>query len=175
MSVISSSSSSSTYNDDWKYVSHKKPSASGYVPPHLRSKVAEVPKVVDMSSKDDFPTLGAKKTVAPTWGKGGNGGNTVNFAQKIKDLIAFEEQTEAEKEAAREAAAELEGYVSLSLKFNKERFIEFNEKMIKHNSLEKICSDHATYYSEILPSYCETSGLYEINDEDQYSVISDDC
>jgi hypothetical protein len=168
MSVVSSSSSS---DSEWKYDSHKKPiSAGGYVPPHLR---VAAPKVVDMSSKDDFPSLGVKKATAPAWGKNAN----VNFAQKIKDLIAFEEQTEAEKEAAREAAAELEGYISLSLKFNKERFIEFNEKIMKYNSLEKICSDHATYYSQptAITSYCETSGLYEINDDDQYSILSDDC
>ncbi len=118
-------------DDSWTTVTRNKktnvPTGSGgYVPPHLRKK--EVPvatsKVVDMNSAEDFPTLGGfnvKKATA--WGK-------ASFTEKINDLIAFEQRTEAEKMEAQEIAKELEGYEVLSLKFDKERYIAFNQRMI---------------------------------------------
>ena len=98
--------------------------SGGYIPPHLRSKVVEAPKAVDMNSAEDFPTLGGSKTKKTSaWG------SKALFTEKIHDLIAFEQRTEAEKMEAEEVARELEGYAVLNLKYNKERYIAFNEKM----------------------------------------------
>lgn len=119
-------------DDSWTTVTRNKktnvPTGSGgYVPPHLRKKEVPVatPKVVDMNSAEDFPTLGGTNVKKATaWG------SKASFSQKINDLIAFEQRTEAEKMEAQEIAKELEGYEVLSLKFDKERYIAFNQRMI---------------------------------------------
>lgn len=98
--------------------------SGGYIPPHLRSKTVDAPKpkAIDMTSADDFPTLGGSKMKVTAWSK-------PSFTEKIHDLIAFEQRTEAEKMEAEEVARELEGYAVLNLKYDKARYIAFNEKM----------------------------------------------
>lgn len=146
-------------DDSWTTVTRNKktsvPTGSGgYIPPHLRNKdpVAPVPKVVDMNSTEDFPTLGGGKTKKMTaWG------TKPLFTEKIHELIAFEQRTEAEKMEAEEAARELEGYVVLNLKYNKERYIAFNEKMMAaERGLERL---EAAYdrlmYAHVMPKLNE--------------------
>lgn len=103
-----------------------------YVPPSMRT---ESEKMQQNLTQNDFPTLGAKTTPNPNVTKAW--GQKTSFTQKIKDLIAYEQQTEAEKEAAEEAAKEMNGYVILSLKFDEERYIKYNEFIAKHYGGEK--------------------------------------
>ena len=99
--------------------------ASGYVPPHKRSEPAEKKKAVSLNSRDDFPDLTLKSGKTTAWG------SKTSFSQKVKDLIANEQKTEVEREAEREAARAIEGWVVLNMRpFTKERYILFNERML---------------------------------------------
>ena len=120
-------------DDGWTTVNRTKKTAvptaaGGYIPPHLRKKEADAveTKTVNLTSMDDFPSLGSR---APKPGGSTAWGSKASFTQKIHELIATEQRTETEKMEAEEAAKELEGYAVLSLRFNKERYIAFNEKM----------------------------------------------
>jgi hypothetical protein len=118
-------------DNSWTTVTRNKKTAvptgsGGYIPPHLRAKAVETPKPsgVDVNNAEDFPTLGGTKVkTTNAWG------SKTTFTQKIHELIAFEQRTEAEKMEAEEAAKELEGYAVLNLKFDRERYIAFNERM----------------------------------------------
>jgi hypothetical protein len=107
---------------------------SGYVPPHKRAEMDKAAKEAkknkfDVNDAEDFPTL----SVAPTKTVGGWGGTSTtkpSFTQTIHNLIALEQQTEAEREALREAAREMDGWTVLNVKkFTKEDYIAFNERM----------------------------------------------
>jgi hypothetical protein len=119
--------------EGWQVVSRNKktavPTTSSYIPPHLRDKAPSAPlmtKTVNLDSADDFPSLGGSK---PKPSPGSAWGSKTTFTQKINELIAFEQRTEAEKVEAMEAAKELDGYAVLNLKFDRARYIAFNEKM----------------------------------------------
>lgn len=97
--------------------------SSGYVPPHKRN---EKPAAVIKKSvtADDFPELTTAPKTAKIWGK-------TSFSQKIKDLIVNEQKSEVEREAEREAARAIYGYVILDIRpFTKEKYILFNERML---------------------------------------------
>jgi hypothetical protein len=120
-------------------VSAYKMSGSGYVPPSLRSAEAKKPASL---CEADFPTFGATpKASMGAWGA------KASFAQKINDLIAHEQRTEAEKEAekeaAREAAAEMDGWESLSLCFDKERYLAYAKMFTAGARLERLVTDSA--------------------------------
>ncbi len=122
----------------------------GYVPPHKRNEVEKKPKLVSMTSKDDFPELssGAAKTSA--WGA------KASFSQKIKDLIAFEKKTVVEREAEIEAARAIAGWVVLDIRpFTKERYILFNERMLGlalFEEAQKIKIESATKNEDVVAS-----------------------
>jgi hypothetical protein len=95
-----------------------------YVPPNRRAEEKKnAPPEFDNGL--EFPELVATPNVVHAWST-----SKVSFTQTIHNLIALEQQTEAEREAIREAQREMEGWWVLSVKpFTPERYIEFNERM----------------------------------------------
>lgn len=171
MPITMDSASTSTDGSEWQTVrSRRSTEKGGYVPPHLRLKVT-TPKTTTLCVDDDaFPTLGiVSKTPTPRtpftpstpWKK-------ASFVQKINELIAFEQRTEAEREAAAAAERDMEGWVSLSLKFDSARYIEFNEKMeAAGNRIANMVTDYAS-----LPPLKYSTNYDEL--EDDCTVFSDD-
>jgi hypothetical protein len=147
---------------------------STYIPPHLRAaaaakKVNEPPKPEDYSSHTLFPSLGGVKhkigpnlTVERVYER-----PTLNFKQKIDELIEFEKQSEYEKEAAREAARALEGFVTLSLKVDRTFINKYNATLARASAIEKE-RELMGYSMPPLPMSQD-----DMNDED-YVVLSDD-
>jgi hypothetical protein len=114
-----------------------KPSATGYVPPSLRGAATEPVKPTSLSA-DDFPAFGvAPKPLAGAWGP------KVSFAQKVNDLIAHEQRTEAEKENEREAAKGMDGWEVLSLCFDEERYRAYAAMFAVGARLERLVTDAA--------------------------------
>ena len=147
---------------------------NSYIPPHLRAaaaakKAAEPPTPADLTSRTLFPSLGGVKhkissnlTVERVHER-----PTLNFKKTIDDLIAFEKRSEIEKEAAREAAAALEGFVTLPLKITPEFRRRFNDGVARAIEIEK--ERELFGYMVHLPP----SPTNYMDDED-YTVISDD-
>jgi hypothetical protein len=150
---------------------------SGYVPPHKRAEMDKAAKEAkknkfDVNDAEDFPTL----TIAPTKTVGGWAGTSTtkhSFTQAIHNLIALEQQTEAEREALREAAREMEGWAVLRVKkFTKEDYIAFNERMITANAMERHVTDliNAGCYKDTIIS----DRGFPVEDDDSVSVLSDE-
>ncbi len=101
---------------DWTTISKR----GGYVPPHLRAKVAaeeakkKAAEPINIASTTHFPSLGGAAA-------GGGGGEDdedtikMDFKKKIHDLIALEQRTEYEREAAEAEKQKMMGFVSLPL------------------------------------------------------------
>lgn len=120
-------------SNEWKTV----PKRGGYVPPYLRAKMAaeeakkKAEEPVNVASTTHFPTLG-RISVAAAGGGGGSrddaaGGDEspaptdkLNFKQKIQDLIALEQRSEIEREAAEAEKQKMMGFVSLPLPVTKD-------------------------------------------------------
>jgi hypothetical protein len=111
-------------------------SASGYIPPYMRTamaaKLAE-PTAQNLRIDDarQFPSLQSKsiaENAATEKAKYWSG--MVSFKDTIVNLIEHEKKSEIELKMERERAREGDGWARLPLKFNKERYIEFNEKML---------------------------------------------
>jgi hypothetical protein len=181
MSRNMDNASTSTSGSEWQTVRSRRSAdkKNGYVPPHLRLKVNVPQKPTNLTTDDDmFPTLGTGLSKTPTpypvtprtpftpstpfaWKK-------TSFAQKINDLIALEQRTEAEREAELAAARDMEGWVSLPLKFDTARYIEFNEKMVAAgNRIANMVTDYAS-----LPPLKYSTNYDEL--EDDCSVYSDE-
>lgn len=152
--------------------------ASKYIPPHLRAaaaaaaakKATEPPKPEDYQSQTLFPSLGGVKhvirpslTVERVYER-----PTLNFKQKVDDLIEFEKKSEIEKEALREAARALEGFVVLSLKINRTFIDKYNKTLARSTEIEKE-RDMFGHYIPPLPVSQETD-----MDDEEYVVLSDD-
>ncbi len=152
-------------------------SAAKYIPPHLRAaaaataakKAAEPPKPEDYKSDTLFPTLGGVKhvirpnlTVERVYER-----PNLNFKQKIDDLIEFEKKSEIEKEALREAARALEGFVSLSLKIDRKFIHKYNHTLAHAAKIEA----HREMYGYVAPPLPASQS--DMDDED-YVVLSDD-
>ena len=152
--------------------------ASKYIPPHLRmaaaaaaaKKATEPPKPEDYQSQTLFPTLGGMKhkigpnlTVDRVYER-----PTLNFKQKVDDLIEFEKKSELEKEAIREAARALEGFVVLSLKIDSTFINKYNTTLARATELEKEREMYGGYMPP-LPASQDS----DVDDED-YVVLSDD-
>jgi hypothetical protein len=147
---------------------------NSYIPPHLRAaaaakKAAEPPTPADLKSTTLFPSLGGVKhvirpnlTVDREYER-----PTLNFKQKIDDLIEFEKKSELEKEALREAARAMEGFVTLSLKITPEFRRRFNDGIARAIEIEKE-RDLFGYMVHLPPS--PTNYM----DDEDYTVISDD-
>ena len=90
---------------------------------------------MDVSNVQQFPSLGGNKnnTLAP---------KKMDFKQKIHDLIELDKRTEAEREAAAEAARAMGDFVSLSLRFDKERWDKLADREI---SIRKREADYSLY------------------------------
>ena len=91
-----------------------KPTVAKYVPPSQRKeqqKKDEADGKIDLKSNELFPTLGGAVAKTNTGASEG----TKSFKQKIDDLIAFEQLTEAEKLEREEEARKMEGFVVLSI------------------------------------------------------------
>ncbi len=146
---------------------------NAYIPPHLRAaaaaaaakKTTEPPKPEDYQSHTLFPTLGGVKHK--------NGPNltveqpALNFKQKVDELIEFEKKSEPEKEALREAARAMEGFVSLSLKVDRTFINKYNATLARASSIEK--ERELMGCMPPLP----ISLMSDVDDED-YVVLSDD-
>lgn len=143
-------SSTSTDSTEWQTVKSRRTavprgsaaytaSGNGYLPPSLRAAAeAEAAKKPTSLCADDFPTLGAAPK-APT----GVWGAKTSFVQKVNDMISHEQRTEADKEAEREAAKEMEGWTVLSLCFDKERYENYAEMFAVGARLERLVTDAA--------------------------------
>jgi hypothetical protein len=122
-------------SNEWTTV----PKRGGYVPPYLRAKMAaeeakkKAEEPVNVGSTTHFPTLG--RAAAAAGGGVGHGDDSpsptdkLDFKQKIKDLIALEQRSEIEREAAEAEKQKMMGFVSLPLPVTKERL----SKMYNHN------------------------------------------
>lgn len=147
---------------------------TSYIPPHLRAaaaakKAAEPPKPEDLQSHTLFPSLGGVKSKnGPilTVNRVDEPTTSLNFKQKVHDLIAFEKRSEIEKEAALDAARALEGFVSLSLKITPEFRRRFNEGVARAIESEK--ERELMGYTYPLPN-----SQTDMDDED-YVTLSDD-
>lgn len=109
---MSNINSFAALDDDFK-APKPKPAVAKYVPPSQRKeqqKKDEADGKIDLNSKELFPTLGGA-AVAKTATTAGD----KSFKQKIDDLIAFEQLTEAEKLEREEEARKMEGFVVLSI------------------------------------------------------------
>lgn len=141
------SSSTSTSGTEWQTTRSRrtavppgtaetayKVSGSGYVPPSLRATESKPTSL----NADDFPTLGAApKAPVGAWGA------KTSFVQKVTDLIAQEQRTEAEKEVEREATKEMEGWEALSLCFDKQRYMDYAAMFAVGARLERLVTDAA--------------------------------
>ena len=148
---------------------------SSYLPPHLRAaaaakKAAEPPKAEDLQSHKLFPTLGGVKhkispnlTIVREYER-----PILNFKQKIDDLIALEKRSEIEKEAAREAARALEGFVSLSLTINRDFINKYNTTLARATEIEMARDING--YNHAIPLPMSQGDM----DDDDYVVLSDD-
>lgn len=142
-----------------------KPSGTGYVPPSLRAAAVET-KPTSLCA-DDFPTLGGTpKTVSGAWGA------KTSFAQKVNDMIAHEQRTDADKEAEREAAKEMEGWEVLSLCFNKERYRAYADYFAAGARLERLVTDAAI--TRCIPSSNSTPMKYSTDYDNLSEVDSED-
>lgn len=130
-------------------------SGSGYLPPHLRNRTAPEPKKSDVLKMDDtqqFP--GLKSTVAKAEEVAKQKANfwsgMVSFKDTIVNLIEEEKKTEAQRKAEHEKEREKDAWARLPLKFDKERLIQFNEKMLIANQKTVIVNNliHQGYYVE---------------------------
>ena len=158
-------------SDEWTTVTSKKGS-SGYVPPHLRAKVAaeaaeaEKKKPIDVTSAAMFPTLGGPKvstTNASMWG------GPVSFKEKIDELIAYEARTEQEKEAAEEARRAMDGFVSLSLKITPEFIKKYNDTLAAavERELAQEYSGGPQYWVDSPYTVLDTEAYAEYDTEDE--------
>jgi hypothetical protein len=148
--------------------------SSAYIPPHLRAAAAakkanEPPTPADLTSRTLFPSLGGvKHKIGPNLTvERVHERPSLNFKKTIDDLIAFEKRSEFEKEAAREAAAALEGFVTLSLKINRDFINKYNATLDRASAIEK--ERELLGYMPPLPP----SQPSDMDDED-YVVLSDD-
>jgi hypothetical protein len=143
-------SSTSTDSSEWQTVKSRRTavprgsaaytaSGNGYLPPSLRAAAeAEAAKKPTSLCADDFPAFGmAPKPLAGAWGA------KASFAQKVNDMIAHEQRTEAEKEVEREAAKEMDGWTVLSLCFDKERYTNYAEMFAVGARIERLVTDAA--------------------------------
>ena len=147
--IETSSVSTSTSGTEWQTTRSRrtavprgsaayKPSGTGYVPPSLRGANATEPVKPTSLSADDFPAFGvAPKPLAGAWGA------KISFVQKVTDLIAQEQRTEAEKEVEREATKEMDGWTALSLCFDKQRYMDYAEMFAVGTRLERLVTDAA--------------------------------
>ncbi len=150
---------------------------NAYIPPHLRAaaaaaaakKATEPPKPEDYQSHTLFPTLGGVKhkigpnlTVERVYER-----PTLNFKQKVDELIEFEKKSELEKEALREAARAMEGFVCLSLKVDRTFINKYNATLARASAIEK--ERELMGCMPPLP----ISLMSDVDDED-YVVLSDD-
>ena len=121
--------------NEWTTVSKK----GGYVPPHLRAKLAaaeaeaEKNRPLDTTSVTMFPTLGVKTAAAAESKWSG----PVSFKEKIDELIAYEARSELEKEAEAEARRGLEGFVRLPLKITPDFIKKYNATLAAAMEREK--------------------------------------
>lgn len=117
------------------------------------------------SASDDFPSLGFSSVVSTPM--------KMTFTQKIKDLIQLEQQNESERTAAEEKKRELDGFVSLSLKFTPERYMSWSDKIQTGLQVEKTYED----LTEFLNGYVQTLPYpvsFPISELDEtYTVISE--
>jgi hypothetical protein len=90
-----------------------------------------------------------------------------SFAQKINELIALEQRTEAEREAALAIQRDMEGWISLPLKFDTGRYIQFNEKMYAGSCIANMVTNY------VIQQPMNYSTNYEELD-DTCSVYTDD-
>lgn len=173
-----------TIENAWTTVTSKK----GYVPPHLRNKEAAEVKALSLDNDDDFPTLGGistpKKMTSnpfelnltkdfPSLGGGLGSYLKASFTQKVKDLIEAEQQDEVARAASEEKKRELEGYVSLSLKFTPERYLEWNEKMSSSVRSEKDIQDLSLFVNSYVTPTTYPTPIFQ-NNTDSYSIYNDD-
>ena len=126
------SNNSNDGSNEWKTVTRGK-----YVPPSKRSEVEkrvaeeEKKKPLDFASDKNFPTLGVT-TKAASWG------DKKTFTETIHGLIALEQRTAEEREAAEEEARKNEGIAVLKIPRTAEEFIGFNERMyVRAQKVEK--------------------------------------
>jgi hypothetical protein len=182
---------------EWTTVKSK-----AYVPPHLKKAAeASAPKALNFDCSADFPSLGGTPKGPGLWIKAkanssskndltlddvsegfpSLGGSSVvstpmkmTFTQKIKELIATEQQNETDRAVAEEKKRELDGFVSLPLKFTPERYMEWSDKI--HGSLqtEKNFEDLTQFlngYVQSLP-YPVSFPITDI--DETYTVLSND-
>ena len=137
--------------EEWTTVSKK----GGYVPPHLRAKLAadaaeaEKKKPLDVKSMTMFPSLGPKKAAEVDEAAESKWSGPVSFKTKIDELIAYEARSEIEKEAAEEARRALEGFVRLPLKITPDFIKKYNATLaaaVEREKQEELMGSN-TYWS----------------------------
>jgi len=154
--------------EEWTTVSKK----GGYVPPHLRAKLAadaieaEKKRPLDVNSVSMFPSLGPKKKEPASDSKWSG---PVSFKTKIDELIAYEARSELEKEAEAEARRALEGFVRLPLKITPEFIQKYNVTLaaaVEREKQEELVGITQHWSSSMKPSYYDDPEvLYDSDNE----------
>jgi hypothetical protein len=149
-------------------------SGGGYLPPYMRNRIASSaadPKIPEALRIDDMKQFPGLKSAAPPK-KATCWTGMVSFKDTIVNLIEQEKKTEEERRAEREKDREKDAWAHLSLKFDKERYIEFNEKMlgIHHRTLQVNNLIQQGIYAE---ANLESEVVYNDSDIECFSVSTD--
>jgi hypothetical protein len=181
---------------EWTTVKSK-----AYVPPQLKKSVEAKQPTMGLNFDDvnSFPSLGAP-TKAPSWIKiKTNNASATNlsldsmsddfpsldrgsvvsspmkmsFTQKIKDLIQLEQQNETDRAAAEEKKKELDGFVSLSLKFTPERYMTWSEKINASLHTEKTFEDLTEFLNGYVQSLPYPVSFPASELDETYTVVSE--
>lgn len=171
--------SNPTDSNEWKTVTRGR-----YVPPSKRSEVEkrvaeeEKKKPLDFTSDKSFPTLGVT-TKATEWG------DKKSFTDTIHGLIALEQRTAEEREAAEEEAKKNEGNAILRLPKTREEWMALAERFSQRAkqeaeycaALEMGCPIGQVDQSEFQPrnlyemdSYAEVIYQDNSDEEDDYII-----
>jgi hypothetical protein len=152
-------------------------SGSGYLPPYLRNRAApelKKPEVLKMDDTRQFP--GLKSMVAKAeevvQQKASFWSGMVSFKDTIVNLIEEEKKTEAQRKTEREKDREKDAWARLPLKFNKERLIQFNEKMLAANQ-RTVIINNLIYQGYSVEANLNSDIVYNDSDVDCFSVSTD--
>ncbi len=152
-------------------------SGSGYLPPHMRNQASEPnkPDVLRMDDKNQFPGLKSttiKKAEEAIKQKTNFWSGMVSFKETIVNLIEKEKKTEAERKADWEKEREKHAWASLPLKFDTERYIEFNEKMLGlHQKTAQV--NNLIQQGIYAEANLDSDVVYNDSDVDCFSVSTD--
>jgi hypothetical protein len=118
-------------SNEWTTVAPKR---AAYIPPHLRAKAAadeakkKALEPINVANVELFPSLGKTTAAAASPVAPATPTAAVSFKKKIEELIALEQRTEFEREAAEAEKQRMMGFVSLPLPVTPEHMAAFAKR-----------------------------------------------